>query len=680
MFRKLISILLVITVSFTALSFTGYGEVSGKFGGGTWSSNQQGFRFSIYDTIECRTVNYIDLIASDGYSSFEKAKASGKIDIARGNKLEYMYLYAQGYTISDIVKQIRYTYNDLHHCNKYISDGVLLNKFAAALTPIKTDIDASWCAPQDMRAFLSKEIDAYYVEQLLNYLGFSIYGSSKHTYFEEGYVLVVEPVYWFLNITLSDDLDDFYLYGTATEWALFDQLYFDNQTTFYNSYDNCRGSIHQTMGSLTYLAGPAATMIGKSRSLELGGGTVIEFERSDENIDDLLAFKGAGYDRKATYDWHASVNTTILTNYGAEFITPTELTELSIDIVDDNTMFRTGTDSILSFKVKSSGEIAYTPEYEELLNNPNAYGIRLVLKTHPSSDLKLGTLELTSAGLPASELGDVSTYIFRNFTTPWQQGTWTFTMTAFDANGSKINYTSNNGSYIDDGEYEFMVRFMELPLKYPEDTYAEDKAPSDFEIQDFDIFGNSYTAFDQRVTHTEWHYYIAGTNEKINEEGEEETEVVMFLQTRSADASIPGTYLPKIYNNVETATRINNEYHTRAGYGIGVEVPNVPSNNYFKSGVVLFPEHQYTTYGCKLEYDGNDLVMEKNPYSMYYRDILHSDYSRVHFTPVWYPDGEYKIVVFLYEYWTPAGMLWDYAEYTVHIKGTVYDDWYITRN
>ena len=54
--------------------------------------------------------------------------------------------------------------------------------------------------------------------------------------------------------------------------------------------------------------------------------------------------------------------------------------------------------------------------------------------------------------------------------------------------------------------------------------------------------------------------------------------------------------------------------------------------------------------------------------------------ARQHFTPIYYPDGEYKLKSVLSDCWTPAGMIITYKTVTVQINGNVYDDWYIGRN
>lgn len=86
----------------------------------------------------------------------------------------------------------------------------------------------------------------------------------------------------------------------------------------------------------------------------------------------------------------------------------------------------------------------------------------------------------------------------------------------------------------------------------------------------------------------------------------------------------------------------------------------------------LFPEYNYT-YGrdkCR----SIETVSGKKVF------VNAADMARQHFTPIYYPDGEYKFKAVLSDCWTPAGMIITYKTVTVQINGNVYDDWYIGRN
>ena len=66
-----------------------------------------------------------------------------------------------------------------------------------------------------------------------------------------------------------------------------------------------------------------------------------------------------------------------------------------------------------------------------------------------------------------------------------------------------------------------------------------------------------------------------------------------------------------------------------------------------------------------------DLVFKSNPYSV--------SGNRMHFTPMWFPDGEYKVNYNCFDIWTPACMLTGTTGAKVIIDGSMYDDHYTQR-
>ena len=117
----------------------------------------------------------------------------------------------------------------------------------------------------------------------------------------------------------------------------------------------------------------------------------------------------------------------------------------------------------------------------------------------------------------------------------------------------------------------------------------------------------------------------------------------------------------------------------KSGYGIKEDLNasftvNAPGSHYtqVQSAVSYFPEFSYDTYWRLLEKTGaNTFSFKENEYSTYAR--------RVHFTPVWYPDGYYPVYTYVMDMWTPSGMLSTGVTDSVYIQGSMYDDWYSKR-
>mgnify|MGYP001033019396 FL=1 len=111
----------------------------------------------------------------------------------------------------------------------------------------------------------------------------------------------------------------------------------------------------------------------------------------------------------------------------------------------------------------------------------------------------------------------------------------------------------------------------------------------------------------------------------------------------------------------------------KSGYGINETVTASISGNgqhtELQNAVAYFPEFYYKTYWRLLEYTNGALEFRKNKYSTYN--------NRTHFTPLWYPDGNYKVYTWAIDCWTPAGMLSANLTDSLTINGNVFDDWHI---
>lgn len=117
----------------------------------------------------------------------------------------------------------------------------------------------------------------------------------------------------------------------------------------------------------------------------------------------------------------------------------------------------------------------------------------------------------------------------------------------------------------------------------------------------------------------------------------------------------------------------------KSGYGVNISVKaNVNSSNLgavtgAQNAISYFPEFYYTCYWRVLDRVGSgynsEFVFKTNPYSTYN--------ARTHFTPIWYPDGEYRVYTYLIDAWTPNGELRQNLNDAVTIKGNLWSDWHI---
>ena len=115
----------------------------------------------------------------------------------------------------------------------------------------------------------------------------------------------------------------------------------------------------------------------------------------------------------------------------------------------------------------------------------------------------------------------------------------------------------------------------------------------------------------------------------------------------------------------------------KSGYGVNIKVSTSPTTNApsthvtsAQNVITYFPEFKYKSYWRALDLVGyGEFDFQQNKYSTYN--------SRVHFTPLWMPDGKYSVYGEVIDMWTPDGMLRINLNDDVTINGDLYMDWHI---
>lgn len=700
----LMSLVLLFWTAFFSLNAYAGQSTGETFKKGTWGEDLQGIRFSIYDTNACKTVAVLDMFKGDTYNSDPRNPVPNSpyyqfvtriVNSRRatlincGSKLDYLYQYK--FETDMDIKDIQLSNDQSIWKYSCVSSSEAFSRYLKTVIALGSE----WSIYVDVDSF--KEIllnhKALVDISILRTMGFTLYSSGLnegYRLFDDSYVLVIEPTYYFL-IGIGNnkyDLNGFYFYGTATEYAIWDAQM--DGRSFWNmggsTDEYWSGPLWQIMGLLTHHAGPSGIMPQEDKLFLLDGAEPEE----DGSIPDgtryleITSPNNHIIAQSEYYRNNIEVDRKILEQYGVETMIKPDFDELTVDIVTENTTFRTGTEGIISFRIVSAGVSDFIPSYSDMIATPNSYyGLKLVLETLNTSTgggrYMPSEMEILSDGLPRSTIGtleipvQVDTLAYRSFSVPNSPGEWDFSLDVYSSLRGKEDYASTTGEFDDLlGSYRFSIKFEKSPVSRPPDASALDLMPSGFSNWECDI---SALALSNPVVSRSWSYYKASAYVDIDGEAT----VFMDRITETARARIGDSYAPICYENIPLKHK-DRLLQTRSGYGIGLEVPIEESGSSgYQSGTALYPEFNYTNYGETLEKKGSVFRLECNPYSMYYNEIVHEDYSRVHFTPIWYPDGYYDIAVFLYDNWTPAGQLWDFRSYRVKISGTIYDDWYITR-
>lgn len=125
----------------------------------------------------------------------------------------------------------------------------------------------------------------------------------------------------------------------------------------------------------------------------------------------------------------------------------------------------------------------------------------------------------------------------------------------------------------------------------------------------------------------------------------------------------------------------------RSGYGFGDTTTVHVTTNYDQPDLITlpqririyFPEFNYDMHNNFRELEKGSQTGTASDYTVTYQfkqnpqsDIL----ARLHFTPLWFPNGSYAVLENVRDLWTPAGQINMWGASQLNISGSVYDDWF----
>ncbi len=306
--------------------------------------------------------------------------------------------------------------------------------------------------------------------------------------------------------------------------------------------------------------------------------------------------------------------------------------KLSLEPITPNSSYREDTEVITSFNLVNSGTKNCVP----------SENVSVLFKVYKDSTV-IKTITKTQAAVPAND----KNLLYFKWTVPKNIGSSTI-------------YIS--GEIIETGTSYGLVKRSYPTCKYTvsstPDTQYEISAPSGFTVPGVPTEKNDI------ATWNEWSY-ADGVFKKTSYGIGFSSDKPKITPVASANAAFNnGVWTMKSGYGVEMA--LVNGIKSVSGYAM----PNADSYTLSQYAVAKFPEFSYLTsinnYRT-LELASNQWIFRQNV-----------SYGRLHFTPLWYPDGNYTATVEQSDLWTPAGMITRRVNTnTVIIKGSAYDDWYI---
>ncbi|MBR3770929.1 MAG: hypothetical protein IKL07_01530, partial [Clostridium sp.] len=224
-----------------------------------------------------------------------------------------------------------------------------------------------------------------------------------------------------------------------------------------------------------------------------------------------------------------------------------------------------------------------------------------------------------------------------------------------------------------------------LVHKEPENPTADDTKPRSWTGTESAKFPTTsvLSGFSQPVTSRSWHTYTCTKRYVIdyydryyvNEKWVEQPvyKVVYDYSKNTYSAKLNSTTV-NVFCDHNTKNANAKKGEIKCGYGIEVTVKsNISGRDCtgMQSFCCYFPEFGYKKYrrdgvlpGATLH---STIELPVNAYSI--------KQNRVHFTPIWFPDGQYEVYVETFDCWTPDGMLCGKGSGSIKINGSMWDNW-----
>lgn len=308
---------------------------------------------------------------------------------------------------------------------------------------------------------------------------------------------------------------------------------------------------------------------------------------------------------------------------------------LTLTPIAPNASYREDTDVISSFWLNNGGSTDVTP-------NSN---ITIRMQVYMPNGTLITSQTIAQAIVPGK---DKNLYYFK----------WTVPA---GLNEQQVQIIAD---IVDGGESFSLSSHYHPTCVYPQydtpDTNYEDKAPDGFRVP------STPTATSNYATWWQW-----------------EWENDSFVKKNYGIGS------PKISNEPVTpdpnsnSTYKNGSWTMKSGYGVWLEAVNsvcgvsgytLPSSNAYTTPQFAYAAYPEFGYG----YGANVCTTLRLQSGYWYFSSPNS--PKYHYTPIYFPDGQYVVEIVKSDMWTPAGMISAVSTTKpITIKGSAYDDWFVGR-
>ncbi len=329
----------------------------------------------------------------------------------------------------------------------------------------------------------------------------------------------------------------------------------------------------------------------------------------------------------------------------SENITVNSAADAGITMITPNSSYRAGTEVITSYRISDYSARSLVPA--------DIASVRFYAYYYNSSGSLVYLADtLKSTVIPAYD----SNLIYFKWYIPADAADRYVYLYAYVSSDVYDGNSSNN--YVYDSQYIYSEPTSQTP-----DTQYEETSPAGWTLN------SPPTSYSDTATWSEW-TYSNGT---------------FVRKTYGIRISPMVTITPD--SDSPSARYINGQWQMRSGYGFmlslypgrtpvnGTVYPSSTAYTAVQRAYALFPEFSYQTSS------GNYRSLQLLSGTFQLPANSYAGGKRLHYTPLWYPNRSYIASSYLYDQWTPAGMISARANSNaILINGSLYDNYYIGRN
>ena len=339
-------------------------------------------------------------------------------------------------------------------------------------------------------------------------------------------------------------------------------------------------------------------------------------------------------------------------NTASRTVTVTTSTNLRISFVEPNSDYREGVEVISTFRVANDGYNHITPDSNLSVQLAVSYTQDGVTKTFSVPTRKQVVVPYGGDNL-----------VYFRWMVPVGTAGLPLTITATDTPDGRVGEKNRS-----DDSVTFARTVAAYPNSVTPETKYEASAPAGFHVVEPPARSSAFAS----LSWSEW-VWANGWFQKVS--------YGLQFDASSAPSIVPDALSP-------SRSYSNGVWTMRSGYGFtcnwsvllkaaaGMAMPGLSAYTSPQSAGLYVPEYAFG--GNNGEYR----TLERISTSTFQLpvDTNTLDNGRLHFTPLYFPDGDYICQGCVYDIWTPAGMLCGWANSNaIRISGSIYDDWTIIR-